>query len=332
MNQKGITVAGNLIADMGYTIDLYPKRGNLTWMYDPKPHTGGANNLIIDLARMDPKLRVMVAGLIGEDKNGEFIIDTLSAYQNIDTTHISKDGRTAVSFAMTEKESKQRTFFFDPGTSLSFNEAHIDFDSLNTDLFHLEYLLLLGTLDEVDAQYGTRAARVLAEAKRKGMETSIDMVSEEGIRYKQVVWPALKYTDYFVANEVEASGVTEIQMYDEQGMIEDAVWEGLDKVRELGVGKWGVIHSPSCGYGLNCQTGERVKVKSFNLPKAFIKGTTGAGDAFCAGVIYAAYKKMELKQGLNIGAICAACSLSREDSNSGVKGLEEMRAYIKDCI
>jgi sugar/nucleoside kinase (ribokinase family) len=329
MNQKGIVVAGNLIADVGYTIDLYPKRGNLTWMYDPIPHTGGANNLIVDLARIDPQLSVIVAGLIGEDENGEFIIDTLSAYQNIDTTHVIKGGRTAVSFAMTEKESKQRTFFFDPGTSLTFNEAQIDFNLLDADLFHLEYLLLLGTLDEPDAQYGTRAARVLAAAKQKGMETSIDMVSEESGRYQQVVWPALKYTDYFVANEIEGSGVTGIQMYDEQGVLEDAVWAGLEKVRVLGVGKWAVIHSPSCGYGLNCQTKERVKVSSFKLPKGFIKGTTGAGDAFCAGVIYAAYKKMDLEQGLRIGAICAACSLSREDSNSGVIKLEEMEKYIK---
>ena len=55
MNKEGITVAGNLIADVVYTIDVYPQKGNLTWMRNPVAHTGGINNLIIDLARLDSK-------------------------------------------------------------------------------------------------------------------------------------------------------------------------------------------------------------------------------------------------------------------------------------
>ena len=47
MNKEGITVAGNLIADVVYTIDVYPQKGNLTWMRNPVAHTGGINNLII---------------------------------------------------------------------------------------------------------------------------------------------------------------------------------------------------------------------------------------------------------------------------------------------
>lgn len=106
---------------------------------------------------------------------------------------------------MTEKESKQRTFFFDPGTSLEFNEKQIDFKKIKADIFHLEYLLLLGTLDQPDEDYGTKAAKVLATAQKYEMETSVDMVSEEGNRYPKVVWPALKYTDYCVVNEVEGT-------------------------------------------------------------------------------------------------------------------------------
>lgn len=56
MNKEGITVAGNLIADVVYTIDVYPQKGNLTWMRNPVAHTGGINNLIIDLARLDSKI------------------------------------------------------------------------------------------------------------------------------------------------------------------------------------------------------------------------------------------------------------------------------------
>ena len=332
MNKKGITVAGNLIADVVYTIDAYPKKGNLTWMNNPVSHTGGINNLIIDLARLDQKIPIKVSGIIGDDENGQLIVDTLKKYSNIDTQGVVKGERTAVTFAMTEKESKQRTFFFDPGTTLEYNESQIDYEKMKSEIFHLEYLLLLGTLDQPDQEYGTKAAKVLATAQKYGMETSIDMVSEESGRYQKIVWPALKYTDYCVVNEVEGTGVTGIQLYDEHGIKEENMRKGVEKLKELGVKKWAIIHSPMCGYGLDCQNGEFVKFPSFKLPKGFIKGTTGAGDAFCAGVLYAAYKKESIKKALYYGAVTAACSLSEEDSNSGVKNLEKMKFFMKKFV
>ena len=72
MNKEGITVAGNLIADVVYTIDVYPQKGNLTWMRNPVAHTGGINNLIIDLARLDSKIPIKVSGVVGDDENGQF--------------------------------------------------------------------------------------------------------------------------------------------------------------------------------------------------------------------------------------------------------------------
>ena len=158
------------------------------------------------------------------------------------------------------------------------------------------------------------------------------MVSEEGNRYQKVVWPALKYTDYCVVNEVEGTGVTGIQLYDKDGIKEENMRKGLEKLKELGVKKWAIIHSPACGYGLNCQTGEFVKVPSFKLPKGFIKGTTGAGDAFCSGVLYAAYQRESIEKALYYGAITAACSLSKEDSTSGVMDLKEMKLFMKTNV
>lgn len=331
MDGKGITLAGNLIMDIGYTIDRYPEKGNLTQIHAPAYHTGGLNNLLIDLARLDPALPLKANGLVGEDENGQRILDALSAYPNIDTRHIHKVGRTAITYAMTEAESKLRTFFCDSGTSFSFNEGHIDLEKLDADIFHLEYLLYLGELDEADAVYGTKAAKVLSEAQKRGMKTSVDVVSDERKeRYPEVVWPALRYTDYCIINEVEASGIVGDAIYDASGIIEEKGWSALERLKELGVREWAIIHSPKCGYGLNCLTGEKIKVPSLDLPKGFIKGTIGAGDAFCSGVLYAAYHGMDLASALRLGAKCAACSLSEEDSNSGVVAYENIDKVLEE--
>ena len=50
-------------------------------------------------------------------------------------------------------------------------ERHIDWDSLEGDIFQLEYLLLTKGIDAPDDEYGTHAARILAQARRRGMKT-----------------------------------------------------------------------------------------------------------------------------------------------------------------
>ena len=325
MDRKGIALAGSLVMDIGYMIDQYPEKEKLTQIYDPTYHTGGVNNLLIDLVNLDSSIPIKVSGLVGEDENGQRILDTLKQYPNVDSSNITREGRTALTYAMTEIVGKKRTFFCDMGTSTDYDIKHIDLDKMDAEIFHLEYLLFLGKLDEPDPEYGTRSARVLCEAQRRGMKTSIDMVSDaDKSKYPRMIWPALKYTDFCIINEAEASGVVEEDIYDENGVIEEKVWPALERLKELGVREWAIIHSPKCGYGLNCKTGEKIAVPSLHLPEGFVKGTTGAGDAFCCGVLYSAYNGLGLETALKLGAKTAACSLSAEDSNSGIVKFEDI--------
>lgn len=280
MNKKGIAVAGCLIADAIFTIDQYPQKGNLTWMYDPIAEAGGTANLLRDLARLDPTLPLKASGLVGADEKGQLILDKLSEFPNINVDNITKVGRSAVTYAMTERSSKQRTFFVDSGSLACFDECYINWSKMDADIFMLEYLLAIGKLDEKDEVYGTKAAKVLHDAQARGMRTAIDMISEETNRYQTVVVPALRYVNYCIINEVEAEGTTGISLSKDGQLIEENIWKALHKLKELGVSTWAAIHSPTGGYGLDCQSGEQVKVASLSLPEGYIKGTTGAGDAY----------------------------------------------------
>ena len=62
-------------------------------------------------------------------------------------------------------------------------------------------------------------ARLLAHAKERGIKTSIDVVSETGERFGRLVPPALRYTDYCIINEIEASRSTGIQLRAEDGAL-----------------------------------------------------------------------------------------------------------------
>lgn len=324
MNKKGITVAGNLVVDNYFLIDTYPEQGKLVNIRGKKMDIGGAGNLIVDLAKLDSSLQVKVSGIIGKDNYGIFIKETLDKYPNVCQENIREEGDTPVTLVMSAQDNGQRTFFYLSGSADLYDENYIDWEVIQADIFHLEYLLLMKKVDASDSIYGTHGAKILHEAKVRHMKTSIDIVSKVSERGRDIVRAALKYTDYCTINEVEAELITGISLLKDGELLEENVYKALYKLEELGVSTWGIIHSPTCSYGIDCQTKITYKAKSLNLPKDYIKGSTGAGDAFCSGVLYMAYKGEGIEEAMKLGNACAACSLSEVSGTVGMRSYEEV--------
>ena len=324
MMRKGICVAGSLIADRFYEMESYPKEGFLSKIKSGAVHIGGSGNLILDLAKLDKDLAVKVCAVVGEDENGRDLLNVLGRYQNVDTEDIVREGESAVTLVMNAKDTKQRTFFFIPGASDVFDESKIHWDHIKSRIFHLEYLLLMKKVDAADPEYGTHGARILARAKAEGMLTSFDMVSEQSNRVRDVVRPALKFTDICCINESEAQAVTGIEVVSRE-TAEQALYE----LHRLGVSKWAVIHSPKHNYGYDATLDEMVCVDSLKLPQGYIKGTTGAGDAFCSGILYGAHCGDTLENSMKLAIACAACSLSESNGTDGMRSREEVLSLIE---
>ena len=199
-------------------------------------------------------------------------------------------------------------------------------ESLGCDLFHLGYLLLLKALDAPDEQYGTAAARLLHRVQEQGILTSVDLVSENSGRFVLVVIPALKFTDYVIVNEVEAGRTVGLELRDRTGKLIPAGFrEALLRMRRLGVRKWAVIHAPEGAFGMD-KAGVFAEEPSKPLPKDYIKGTTGAEDAFCAGILLAALRGKEIAEALVWGNASAQMSL-REDTATG--GMTDMQTALR---
>jgi len=325
-NRSGITVAGTLIGDVFYEIDTYPKLGYLTNVRGTSFNIGGSGNLTLDLAKLDKDLKVKICAIVGEDATGEKLLSVLKQYPNIDTADISVYGDSSCTMVMNAADTKQRTFFYIPGASDVFCEDYIKWDNIDTKIFHLEYLLLMEKVDSPDADYGTHGARILKNARERGMITSVDMVSEDSSRVRDVVIPALKYTDICCINEVETKAVTGIDLEENGTLSREKCLEAARKIKEYGVSKWIVIHAPKCGYGYDCETDELVYVESIDKPKGYIKGTTGAGDAYCSGILYGAHQDMTLEESMRLARACATCSLSENNGTDGMRSYEEIIA------
>lgn len=323
--KKGIAIAGNLNVDQLKKIDVYPKNSKLTTIREINRSLGGAVcNCIMDLARMDSNIPLKAIGMIGTDERGEFVLETMRQFSNIDLSSVLREGKTSFTDVMMDESDKSRTFFMYRGTSSNFSEKYFSLDSIEANILHIGYILLLDGMDALDDEYGTVMARVLCNAKKRGIQTSIDIVSEESDRYRKLVPPSLKYTDYCIINEIEAGKTVGIALRNESGeLLLKNIPKVLKKLRDMGVSRWVVIHTPESSFGLDEKEQYYVK-PSLLLPKNFIKGTVGAGDAYVAGVLYAAYMGYSIEAAMEIGTAAAACSLSEEDSTTGMEDIEKV--------
>ena len=62
-------------------------------------------------------------------------------------------------------------------------------------------------------------------------------------------------------------------------------------------------------------------------PQGFIKGTTGAGDAFCAGALIGIYEEKSDKEILEIASSAAIMALREQDATSGLCSLENTISF-----
>lgn len=324
--KKGICCAGNMIVDITYPIETWPRQNELTHITNGITRSTGGSvcNTITDLARLDPGLRLVASGFAGYDAEGDFVLQEMRKYPNIDLSMVKRDGRTSFTAVMSNNQTKERTFFQHAGANAGYDEECIDWEKLQADIFHIGYILLLPALDAADEVYGTKMARLLHRVQRMGIRTSIDVVSESGDRFAKIVTPALQYTDYCIINELEAQQITDVELRDRDGNLRrENLPKALRQLKKLGISTWAVIHCPELGCGID-ENGAYFEVPSLKLPMGYIQGTVGAGDAFCAGVLYAAEMDMTMPKALELGACTAAASLREVSASEGVGTVSEV--------
>lgn len=312
---KGIAVAGTLLVDKLNIISAYPNEGELTQIKDVALAVGGlVPNVGIDLKKLSPDLDVFAVGKTGKDADGEYITNVLTK-NGLDVSNVLQvEGLTTDFTNVMSIPGGTRTFFTYSGAGKTFGVDDIDFENLKVKMLHLGYFLLLDKIDNGDGE------KILKLAQEKGIKTSIDLVSENSDRYKQVV-PCLKYTDNLIINEVEAGNITGIE----------PILENMSKIcqslLDLGVKERVIIHAPSFGVCMS-KDGFTI-VPSYDIPSSFIKGTTGAGDAFCAGALTGIYNGYSDKEILEFSSAVAVTALSTVDATSGIKTVDDVKEFCK---
>jgi sugar/nucleoside kinase (ribokinase family) len=309
---RKVVTAGSILVDKINEIGAYPKAGELTQIRARSRVPGGlVPNTGCDIRILDPGIPVAAFGAVGDDDDGRFAVAELKR-RGLDTAGVVVKA-TATSFTdVMSVPGGERTFFTYPGASADWGYDDFPFDMVEEgDIVLLGYFLLLAKVDAGDG------LRILKKLKRIGAETAIDLVSENSNRYA-LVRICLPYVDNLVVNEIEASRLAGV---------EGDLREIAARLFELGVQRRVVIHMPEKGVSL-LKNGTWTEVESVALPEGFIKGKTGAGDAFCAGCLTGIFNGLSEKEILELGGIAAVGAMSAPGAVEGMRSIAELRRLV----
>ncbi len=312
--KKGIAVAGSVLVDKIYTISAYPESGQLTQIHSIQKAVGGCvPNVALDLKKLSAELPVYAVGTVGADDDGKFVTQVLKE-GDVNTDCLTQLPESTSFTDVMSVQGGQRTFFTYAGASGQFGSEHVPFEKISPELLHLGYFLLLSRVDEGEG------IKILKEAKARGIATSIDLVSENSDRYP-LVRPCLAYTDYLIVNEFEAGKLADLEPTAEN------LPAITQKLMDMGVRKMVVIHMPEKAV---CRSEKGYfTMGSHILPEGFIQGTTGAGDAFCAGALLGIYNGWSEEEILDFASCSAVMALRCPDATSGLEVAEKTRAFCK---
>lgn len=329
--RKGIISAGNWLSDTIKFIGHYPAVGNLVTIEKIDQGFGGcAHNVLADLARMQTGIPLYAGGCVGKDALGDEIFSTCEKLGINADGMCRVDAATSYTDVMADMSNGTRTFFHHRGANALFGPEHVEKITAEAKIFHLGYLLLLDRMDAKDEEYGIVAARALDCLQKRGYKTSVDVVSEEGDRFREVILPCLPYMDYFIVNEVEAGACVGHNLRDADGnIVLNEVKAAANFLMENGVKEAVVIHFPEGGYGLR-KSGEVCFVPSFRVEPKDIVSSVGAGDAFCAAMLYALHEELPLEKALRVANAAARFNLFSATSTDGAPTVAEIEEFLSE--
>ena len=328
--KTGIALCGNIVTDLVKCIDAYPGKGMLSNILSVSRAVGGSvPNVGIDLSKIDPQLPLYGAGRVGDDDNGRFVLEKLKTC-GMDVSQISVSPTAPTSFSdVMSLPSGERTFFHMRGANAEFSPAHVDLDALMCRILHVGYILLLDRFDAESSGGSTVMADFLRDAQARGIETSVDMVSDASADYGKTARPSLKYTDYFIVNEIECCQLWGLSPRRADGALHAAnIRAAMEKSLTAGVRKKVIVHASEACFCLS-QNGDFTARASLDLPPDSIKGSVGAGDAFAAGALHAIYHGQSDAYILEFASAAAACSLFCENAVDGMRPKEEIEKLMK---
>jgi sugar/nucleoside kinase (ribokinase family) len=324
--RAGVLCAGTILVDVGKVIDAYPVLDHLATIEQVSLSTGGPGlNMAVDLRMLGATFPIGMLGTVGEDEHAAFILAEC-ARLGIDTTGVRTLVGAVTSFtdAMIERDGGRRTFFHHSGANALFDASTADMQSSRARMLHAGAPGIHRVMDSPLPGDGNGWSALLQRAQAAGLHTNLELVSLTPGRTAEVALPCLPHLDSIVINELEAGALTGIDapVPTACGPVD---WPALEAMAlgmiERGVSVLAVVHFPA-GCVAAAPGGRTWRQGSVRLPREQVRSTTGAGDAFAAGIILGLHERWPVERCLQLGVASAAACVRSPNTSDGIKPAE----------
>jgi sugar/nucleoside kinase (ribokinase family) len=268
--------------------------------------SGAAGSAVIVAAKHG--LRARAVGGVGNDDMGDWVLMKLGRF-GIDTSLMARcEGFCTSSSIVTTRPDGARPALHKLGATAGFyiTDDQVD-DLLDTRILHVGGVGLMDRMDQ------GRTEEIMAEAKRRGVITTLDVFASTPDDLPKVA-RLLPHTDWFLPSEDEAralSGLTDnralAQFLIDKGAANVILTLGADGAFYLGR-DGASFHEPAFRVNVVC--------------------TCGCGDCFNGGFATGLIKGLSLREAVELGQASSAQNATGLGSQAGVKDYATTRAFI----
>ncbi len=306
MHHYDILVIGELNVDLILTgEDVTPEFGQVEKLVEDAILALGSSSAIFACGASRLGLQVAFAGKVGDDDFGRFMLRTLQE-RGVDTTPVVVDSNVKTGLTVHLARADDRAMLTYPGTIAAFRAAEVDEDLFaRTRHVHLSSFFL---------QTGLRPglAGLFKSAHAASATVSLDPGWDPAENWNGTLQQVLAHVDVFLPNKQEAVHVASTADLE---MALDRLVQRLPLV----VAKLGTE-------GAVARRGsQEIRSPAFDVEAV---NTTGAGDSFNAGFLYAYLRERDLATCLRWGCACGALVTTQVGGIAGQPTVSEVKALL----
>ncbi len=299
-----ITVIGGVQVDVVLTpVEELPAPGQTLLAEQMSFRAGGAGaNTALALAGAGRRARLI--GCVAEDDLGRWLVSDLGRF-GLDGDIAMLPGETTGLTVACEAPGRDRSFLTFLGVNTAWSRAQIPADATRCEsLLMCDYFC-------APSLRGEPTAELLAGARAAGARTFFDTAWDSGgwnTGTREEVLALLRHVDVFLPNEAEARAL----------LGQDAAPERLARALQEVSGGWVAVKLGARGAIAAGPDGAALAVAAERVD---VLDSTGAGDAFNAGLIAALGDGEDWPDALRAGSALAASIISRPAREGGMPSI-----------
>ncbi len=307
--QKAIIMLGDINVDNIWPVPAIPQPGRDGLVDSVKMETGGAilNSTII-LDRLGERTKLL--GCVGEDIWADYVRTALAKTGiDLSTLQTTIAENTGLDFILVTPDGERTMFGYRGANKM------LDAEKLDAAIFDDAGMLHISGYALLEAPQSVAALRALRYASERNVPVSMDTGLEPVMRNKA------EFMEILPALQICISGVAEIDTLLGATTAEEAAEKLVNAGVKLAAVKLGKDGS------LLMDKGELIRCPVFNVSAV---DTTGAGDAYSAGIVYGLMNGLSLTATGVLASALGALAAAVDGAGFALPEREKVITFLKE--